>query len=186
MNLVRAVREAAGLSKSELADAVGKATSTVAAWELEPDSKEANILADLAEKHGLHKEAHELRVTAGGPDTKHPAEMSLEELSGDERQLAEWLIAKYRDPKSNVEKALIQLVWAIRNNDQIQSLSVPSPAIASLSEEHLQTLEEFVKKPEAMMIVSAIVRGGNPPSAFAVSGKEQKSTGEHIAKRKRS
>lgn len=178
LNLVREVQTAAGLSKSKLASRLGKSQNLVAAWELDPKPDEARQLAQIAREVGRDDLEAALLVMAG--DEPEGGESSLENLRGDEHKLAEWIVSLYRSPQNDLEKAAVQIVLALRKMRSDADANQLAPAFAALSPENQHLLESFIRKPEAMMIVAAIVSGGNPPSAFA------KPEGEDMAKRKSS
>lgn len=179
LNLVREVQTAAGLSKSKLASRLGKSQNLIAAWELDPKPDEARQLAQIAREAGRHDLEDALLVMAGEEPERGAG--SLENLRGDEHKLAEWIISLYRNPQNDLEKAAVQIVLALRKMRSDADAHQLAPAFAALSPENQQLLESFIRKPEAMMIVAAIVSGGNPPSAFAKPDE-----GEDMAKRKSS
>lgn len=192
VNLVRAVREAARLSKPEFAKRVGKEASTIGAWELDPGPAEARRLSEMATAYGLHKVAHDLLALAGEAEAQDTSDVDLGELSGDEEQIAKWLIAAYRNPKNSLEKLVTQLNWVAKNTSESGAGSMP-PELRDLSPQDMRVLIEFVKAPNAFMIAAAIAGGGNPPSAFATPQDSAttphanpKKNGEHLAKVKRS
>lgn len=192
VNLVRAVREAARLSKPEFAKRVGKEASTIGAWELEPGPAEARRLSEMATELGLHRVAHDLLALAGDAKEQGVPDVDLAELSGDEERIAKWLITAYRNPKNDLEKSVVQLNWVAKKLSETAGVGMPSE-LAELSPEDMRILLEFIKAPNALMIAAAIAGGGNPPSAFATpedsaqtTRENPKKSGEHLAKVRRS
>jgi transcriptional regulator with XRE-family HTH domain len=110
LNLVREVRTAAGLSKPKLATRLEKSQNLIAAWELDPKPEEARQLANLAQEAGRPDLATALLVMAGEEVAR--GEDLLENLRGDERQLAEWVVSlSIEIPKAVWKKPPSSFFW---------------------------------------------------------------------------
>lgn len=193
LNPVKTLRERLGMTQAEFGKLLpsdrseGLSVSGVAKLETLPTPEQAEVLLALSERAKSIEHISYFKRLLGREEDADLPRVNLLELEPHEHELAEALIEMYRhpDPDSVLQQNIRPIVLEIRKPaGRVGDIAVDS-FIKSLSREDRETLGRFLKKQNAMSLITGFLGGDR--NEIVRQGEEErrklsKNQGERMAK----